>query len=187
MPSEQCTTKYIYPKVDFLLSVSRGGGYHGKYGAWNNAVFTVLSLPCIECGSEGSTNCVRGAGVSCCRISQSWRLVLEMLVKNANWAMGHCPRGVHLLSAMVSVDFLAADWPSAEQASASSTTSVAVPPPGSRQAKTWHFRNVIYFTAGTKEPWFRRQLRLISGSALTNPSRRQWSRPLDRACFRRVD
>uniref|UniRef100_A0A6B0UTG3 Uncharacterized protein n=1 Tax=Ixodes ricinus TaxID=34613 RepID=A0A6B0UTG3_IXORI len=44
-------------------------------------LFSVLYRPCIEKGPEVATNDVRNAGRSCCRMSRSWRLGVEVSEK----------------------------------------------------------------------------------------------------------
>uniref|UniRef100_A0A147BE12 Putative secreted protein n=1 Tax=Ixodes ricinus TaxID=34613 RepID=A0A147BE12_IXORI len=49
---------------------------HHNYGAWNvllTCLFSVLFHPCVESRPEVATNDVTKAGMSCCRMSRSWR------------------------------------------------------------------------------------------------------------------
>ncbi|KAM7282358.1 hypothetical protein ISCGN_002508 [Ixodes scapularis] len=66
-----------------------------RYGAWIASpagVFSVLSRPYIKSGPDVAANDVAEAGVSCCCLSRSWRLAVEMLAKSTG--EGEC-RGLH--------------------------------------------------------------------------------------------
>lgn len=77
-----------------------------RYGAWSAPTtgFSVLYDPCIKSGSQEATTDTTGAGVLCCRMSKSCRLVVEVLAKHMNYHKRHCHRTIHVLAAYPSVD-----------------------------------------------------------------------------------